>query len=107
MSTSYQSTLCQLEVGPFFQCCCNCVFHIKTAFHCCTEPKPPGIDSENKKDGERMCVCETQKGYACIVRLAQGGELIHDGWREHSVGCELYTPRTENKLVVSYEKQKI
>ena len=94
--------VCQLTEGPFFQCCCSCVFHVSTAFHCCTEPKPPGIDSENKRDGGKMCVCETQKGYACIVRLTQGGDLIHDAWPLHSVGCELFENKNNYKLEVDY-----
>jgi hypothetical protein len=93
---------CQLTVGPFYQCCCSCIYHVSTAFHCCTNPKPDGIDENNikTKDNQRMCVCETQKGYACIVRLTHGGNLIHDAWPLHSVGCELFEDRNNYKLEV-------
>lgn len=84
------ATPCQLTVEPFFQCCCNCVYHRPIHFHCCTEPKPT---EEQKKasghDGGR-CVCGVIKGWACV---GPDSERVYDNWGEHSCGCELYTER--------------
>ena len=78
---------CQLDVEPFFQCCCTCIYRMPVHYHCCTEPKP--TDEQKRAAGiERRCVCGVQKGWACV---AFEFERVYDNWPEHSCGCELHT----------------
>lgn len=86
---------CQMKVGPFFQCCCNCVYLKPVHFHCCTKPTPTG---KPRKSGE--CFCKVQKGWACVG--PEGGEgigRIYDNWPKHSCGCEEYTPKDNGSVV--------
>ena len=62
---------CQLEVEPFFQCCCTCIFRMETAKR--TEKEM--ID----KDGKYAC-CPPEFRVATL------------DWPEHSCGCEMHTP---------------
>ena len=78
---------CMLLEGPFYQCCCQCTEHVPVHFHCCTEPKPDPDTHEGR------CCCGVRKGYACIVFAREKGGRVHDNWGEHSVGCEMFTPR--------------
>ena len=76
------------------QCCCNCIFHLPVHYHCCTSPKPS--EAERKASNNSCkCVCGTQKGWACVYitdnELKEA--VVYDNWHEHSIGCELYTPR--------------
>lgn len=76
---------CQLEVGPHFQCCCNCKHHWQDFHHCHTAPV--------LRDAEEKCVCSVPKGYACVVFkvMEPKNGAIHSGWPEHSIGCEMYS----------------
>ena len=74
---------CQLDVEPFFQCCCTCQHHLPVMHHCTTSP-----ELREKHGG---CCCSVQKGWACV---APGMGCVHDNWPEHSCGCELHTPNT-------------
>lgn len=75
---------CQLNVEPFFQCCCTCVYRLPVHHHCCTSPKP------DPKTHEGRCVCGVQKGWACV---APEFGRVYDNWPEHSCGCEMHTTR--------------
>lgn len=74
---------CQLHLGPFFQCCCNCISQLTDYKHCCVERE------ERKVRG--TCICSEVKGYVCVGFISEG--IAHSGWPEHSVGCEMYAPR--------------
>lgn len=82
------ATECQLQVEPFYQCCCNCVYHREVHYHCCTEPKPTEAQKAAAKVDGR-CVCGVPKGWACVH--PEGGH-VYDNWPMHSVGCECYSP---------------
>jgi len=71
---------CQLGVGPFFQCCCNCKLRLTDYKHCTIHGR--GADG---------CCCHEVKGYVCIAFASEG--IVHSEWPEHSCGCELYSPR--------------
>ena len=72
---------CQMKEPPFYQCCCDCIYHWQDFHHCTT-----------KVDKESGCVCDQPKGWICVMpRLTQDSERVHSGWPEHSVGCEMYT----------------
>lgn len=71
---------CQLDLGPFYQCCCKCENLYPVHYHCMTEPKPP--------EPHEKCVCGVQKGWACVMK-----GRVYDNWREHSCGCECYHER--------------
>lgn len=80
---------CGLRDDPHFkQCCCNCIYRLPVFFNCSTNPKPAPETHKGK------CVCNVQKGWAC-VHPEMGA--VYDNWPEHSVGCELYTPKQEEK----------
>lgn len=66
---------CQLEVGPNFQCCCNCKHHIRIA---------------EERDHTKTI------GYACVLPL-ENDNFIYGNWGEHSVGCECYNPQGSHK----------
>ena len=75
---------CLLNVAPFYQCCCKCIYHIPDYKHC-------GIDGR-----ESGCVCDQIKGWICMP-----GETNRavSNWYEHSCGCEMYlTKETYDKL---------
>lgn len=78
---------CQLKVGPFFQCCCKCVYLKPVFFHCCTSPKPTKEQRAPFPDTEK-CVCSVQKSWACT-----GTDSIYDRWPKHSCGCEMFTKK--------------
>lgn len=76
---------CQLNSGPFFQCCCNCQHHLPDYYHCT-------IHKDMRKSA-KGCVCSIQKGWVCAGFLTQPGcNSVHSEWPEHSVGCEMYKP---------------
>ena len=75
---------CQLKKGPFYQCCCNCLYHLEDKFHCTTHPK-----LRETSGGD--CICSFHKGWICIGFHADG--IAHSDWDEHSVGCEMYTSK--------------
>lgn len=75
---------CQLN-GRFKQCCCNCSYHWQDNHHCTTAPP------EIRRDAD--CVCSVRKGWACVVFKVTKGGPIYSGWPEHSIGCEMYTPK--------------
>ena len=83
------SEKCQLAVEPFKQCCCNCVHHWQDFHHCTTKP------ILRKRLGG--CVCSQPKGWICVGMRADGGDLVHSGWPEHSIGCEMYTPKPKQE----------
>lgn len=76
---------CQIKVGPFFQCCCKCIYHLPVHHHCGTDPKP-------KVKTYGRCVCGVQKGFACV---APEMGRVYDNWPRHSCGCELFTTKKE------------
>lgn len=80
------SEACQLNEGPFYQCCCNCRHHWQD-FHHCT------IDTA-MREAKGGCVCGVPKGWICVgMRIEMDGAgPVHSGWAEHSVGCEMYQP---------------
>ena len=80
-----QTSICQLNKEPFYQCCCNCQFHLPVHHRCCTTPKP----TEEQKE---KCSCGEQKGWACVV---PGKGIVYDSWPEHSSGCEFYISNAE------------
>lgn len=71
---------CQLD-SQWQQCCCNCIYHWQDFHHCTTAPKM------------KRCACSVPKGWACVVFKVTEGGPIYSGWPEHSVGCEMYTPK--------------
>jgi hypothetical protein len=71
------SRSCQLNKPPFFQCCCQCKFHIPDHYR--------HSDRLHKKG-----LCYKQKGWICDPQHEGIGAT--SGWPEHSVGCELFTP---------------
>ena len=77
---------CQLNSGPFFQCCCNCKKHLQDNHHCT-------LDTELRAK-EGGCVCSIKKGWVCIGLWVEGDGQgrVHSGWPEHSCGCEMYDP---------------
>lgn len=79
-------TQCQNHKPPFFQCCCNCKYHVAVHYHCCTDPKPSPLPAI-AEGAARPCICNIRKGWACVVRNG----VIYDNWREHSMGCEEHT----------------
>lgn len=78
---------CQLTVGPFFQCCCNCTFRATDYKHCSIHGRPAG-----------QCVCGQQKGFVCLALAGEG--VVHSEWPEHSCGCELYDPRVPHAAAI-------
>lgn len=82
---------CQLNVAPFYQCCCNCSYHKPVHYNCVTRPKPKKL----LRDGK--CVCGVFKSWACCV---PEDDRIYDNWGLHSCGCELYNP------IVKYDRPK-
>jgi hypothetical protein len=79
---------CQLTVGPFFQCCCKCVFHLQE-YHRCT--------LENHEKG--LCFKPKPDKWVCAPPELNG---VFTDWPEHSCGCELYT--TEETLKKEEER---
>lgn len=81
------SQLCQLNVAPLHQCCCNCQHHWADYHHCSTKP------TLRKKMGNK-CACSVQKGWICVGFRFQGdgSKRVHSNWPKHSIGCEMYTP---------------
>lgn len=77
---------CQLNSGPFFQCCCNCEHHWQDNHHCTTSPE--------LRERHGGCVCSQSKGWICVLGrfMGDGSSRVYSGWPEHSVGCECYTP---------------
>lgn len=73
---------CQLNVEPFFQCCCTCIYHKPVHHHCCTSP--------GMREKHGGCCCGVQKGWACV---APEFGRVYDNWPEHSCGCEMHTER--------------
>ncbi len=88
VSLSNRHPDCQLDIGPFFQCCCTCQNHWPVMHHCTTSP-----ELREKKEG---CCCNVQKGWACVE--PEMGR-VYDNWPEHSCGCELYAPNTESEVL--------
>jgi len=76
---------CYLKVKEIKQCCCNCIHHLPVHQHCITS---------NRLKNELGCCCHIQKGWACVFPEEN---RVYDNWPEHSVGCELYTPKTKKK----------
>jgi len=68
------------------QCCCDCIYLLPVHYHCCTEPKPLGGQG---------CVCNIQKGWACV---APNHNRVYDNWPRHSCGCELHTLNNKTKF---------
>ena len=73
---------CQMQ-GEYHQCCCQCVHHRPAYEHCTTNP---ALRAERG-----TCICSVQKGWACLPPECDG--RLYDNWREHSVGCEMFTQR--------------
>ena len=76
---------CTLNDPEIKQCCCNCEYHWKVNKHCSTQTTKENRDKEN-------CCCNELKGYACVVREG----VVYDNWPKHSVGCEMYTSKTQS-----------
>ena len=76
--------MCQMNVEPFFQCCCKCVYHLSVNYHCTTSPQ--------MRHDVGGCCCSVQKGWACV---APDFNRVFDSWPEHSCGCELFTPKNK------------
>ena len=62
---------CQKDQSPFYQCCCQCKWHIKDFGHPLTNGKS----------------VSEQRGWIC---LAYDLSCAFSGWPEHSVGCEFF-----------------
>lgn len=89
MSETLHSDCC-LE-GELKQCCCQCVYHRPLHNHCWTD--------KSRKPG--TCVCSQQIGWVCACDES-GGDRIYANWKEHDVGCELFTDKREsNDLLTS------
>ena len=85
---------CQLKVAPFYQCCCNCIFHLEVNYPC---------NKENHEKG----ICYTHKGWACVCpTMSEVTTRVLDDWEEHSCGCELYTPKDKYNLLVTYKEKE-
>ncbi len=83
---------CGLKDDPnFVQCCCNCIHHLPVHYNCCTGPEPSEKEKQ-KANIAKSCVCSVRKGWACVP---PGFGRIYDNWPEHSIGCELYTPKND------------
>lgn len=84
---------CQLKEPPFYQCCCNCVFHLRVDYPCTKENHEKGL-------------CFTQQGWACVWPLMDSNPeaRVTFPWHEHSVGCELWTPNDKFKLIIDCER---
>lgn len=79
---------CHLSDGPFYQCCCACVYHLPVNHHCATSP-----DLRRERGA---CCCGEQKGWACVPPAeAWGAAVVYDNWPEHSIGCEMFRPQTQ------------
>lgn len=70
------------------QCCCDCVYHLEDTFHCAQHPKL-------RETSGGKCICSFHKGWVCIGFWREG--KAHSEWPEHSIGCEMYTKREEEK----------
>lgn len=78
-------TDCQLNVAPFFQCCCHCQNQVKV-FHSCT----PETHSQD--------LCYTLAGYGCYIDEYQEElQKVFFPIGLHSCGCEMYRPRKGKK----------
>jgi hypothetical protein len=76
---------CQLNVAPFYQCCCNCIHLVPDLWHCSTQPEPVNHD-----------LCYKQRGWACIAFLHDSDRgAVMSRWSQHSCGCEMYEKREE------------
>lgn len=75
------SEACFLSKEPFFQCCCNCEFRLTDYKHCTIHGQPKG-----------QCVCSDVKGYICA---GFAPDRYYSEWSEHSIGCELYAPKSK------------
>lgn len=83
---------CQLNVEPFFQCCCKCIYLRPVHHHCTTSPE--------LRESSGGCCCGVQKGWACCVIMdGEDHERIHDNWPQHSCGCEMYTADKAQKIL--------
>ena len=65
---------------PFFQCCCECQYHLEDCSHPLTDGKS---------------VLEV-KGYVCCCYDMKA--KVFSGWPKHSIGCELYTKKHKEML---------
>lgn len=82
---------CWMNDPKWRQCCCSCVHHLPTHIDCNT------VVSK----GDHGCICDIQTGWACCVdiAMAEKGEIprIYTNWQEHSVGCELFEKRDNER----------
>ena len=84
----------QCSLNNLGQCCCNCVYH-KPIYHHCSN-----YDKNHPLRNGGCCCCEI-KEWACCVQEGK----IFGGWKEHSVGCEIYTPKDgKRKKILHTEK---
>lgn len=65
------------------KCCCNCNNHYEDFYHCFSYPKPIGVSG---------CVCDTHKGWTCLISLDGERPVSHSDWNEHGV-CEFWIER--------------
>lgn len=72
---------CWLNKLPFYQCCCKCKYHIEDYSHPETDRKP----------------IFHIRGYICLAPEITEGKGAFSGWPKHSIGCELYTPKENEK----------
>lgn len=82
---------CFLEIEPFRQCCCQCKWHYEDHRHC----------NVDKTEDDEGCICGQVTGYVCgapeFYNEETGKQQVYSGWREHSLGCEMYQQREKVK----------
>lgn len=83
----------------FGQCCCTCEFHHPDHEHCLTNP--PLRRKKEKRLKKSICICNIQKkngGKLKFVCSPPDFGRAYSDWPEHSVGCEIHTPKEKECL---------
>jgi hypothetical protein len=77
---------CQLNVAPFFQCCCTCKYRVPA------NRRWPWwlVRTLRFLRLPRLPLFMPGKQWACVNYDLSG---VETHWPEHSCGCEMHTPR--------------
>lgn len=83
---------CQLNVAPFYQCCCTCKFRVPAV-----KRWPWWLYRIIRKLQLTRFSLIRRTGWACVAYDLSHVEI---NWPEHSCGCELHTVKETTDQIV-------